>query len=204
MYSYYNVEYLGAAHGLSGILQMLLSFPAYLQSDPIAEQDVKSSVDYLLSLQSPTGNFPCAMDELGSRARPEADELVHWCHGAAGVVYLMAKAYLYWKEDKYLRSCLKCGDLVWTKGLLKKGPGTCHGVAGSGYVFLLLYRLTGDPKHLHRAHAFADFIFSPEFSQGARTPDSPYSLYEGQAGTVCYLVDLLKPDQAAFPFFDVF
>jgi hypothetical protein len=41
----------------------------------------------------------------------------------AGVVYLMAKAYLYWKEDKYLRSCLKCGDLVWIKGLLKKGPG---------------------------------------------------------------------------------
>jgi Lanthionine synthetase C-like protein. len=74
----------GAAHGLSGILQMLLSFPAYLQSDPVAEQDVKSSVDYLLSLQSPSGNFPCAMDELGSRARPEADELVHWCHGAAG------------------------------------------------------------------------------------------------------------------------
>jgi hypothetical protein len=82
--------------------------------------------------------------------------------------------------------------------------GTCHGVAGSGYVFLLLYRLTGDPKHLHRAHAFADFIFSPEFSQGARTPDSPYSLYEGLAGTVCYLVDILKPDQAAFPFFDVY
>lgn len=74
----------GAAHGLSGILQMLLSFPEYLQSDPIAEQDVKSSVDYLLSLQSPSGNFPCAMDELGSRARSEADELVHWCHGAAG------------------------------------------------------------------------------------------------------------------------
>jgi hypothetical protein len=46
----------------------------------------------------------------------------------AGVVYLMAKAYLYWKEDKYLRSCLKCGDLVWTKGLLKKGPGKIYSV----------------------------------------------------------------------------
>jgi hypothetical protein len=71
-------------------------------------------------------------------------------------------------------------------------------------VFLLLYRLTGDPKFLHRAHAFADFIFSSEFSHGARTPDSPYSLYEGLAGTVCYLVDILEPDQAAFPFLDVF
>jgi hypothetical protein len=82
--------------------------------------------------------------------------------------------------------------------------GICHGVTGSGYVFLLLYRLTGDQKYLHHAHAFADFIFSPEFSQGARTPDSPYSLYEGLAGTVCYLTDMLQPDQAAFPFFDVF
>jgi hypothetical protein len=77
----------GAAHGLSGILQMLLCFPAYLQSDPRAEQDIKSSVDYLLSLQSPSGNFPCAMDEIGSRARPETDELVHWCHGAAGSLF---------------------------------------------------------------------------------------------------------------------
>lgn len=46
----------------------------------------------------------------------------------AGVVYLMAKAYLYWKEDKYLRSCLKCGDLVWIKGLLKKGPGKVNSI----------------------------------------------------------------------------
>lgn len=40
-----------------------------------------------------------------------------------GVVYLMGKAYLTWTEDKYLQSCLKCGEVVWNKGLLKKGPG---------------------------------------------------------------------------------
>ncbi|KAJ9573619.1 hypothetical protein L9F63_008960, partial [Diploptera punctata] len=122
MFAYYNVEYLGAAHGLCAILQMLLSFPVFLKTDPRAERDIKSSVDYMLSLQTSSGNFPCATDELGSRARPQSEELVHWCHGAAGVVYLMAKAYLYWKEDKYLQSCLKCGDLVWSKGLLRKGP----------------------------------------------------------------------------------
>lgn len=82
--------------------------------------------------------------------------------------------------------------------------GICHGVAGNGYVFLLLYRLTGDKKHLHRALQFAEFIFSPEFKRGARTPDSPYSLYEGLAGTVCYLGDLLQPEKAAFPFMDIF
>jgi len=38
----------------------------------------------------------------------------------------------------------------------------------------------------------------------ARTPDRPHSLYEGVAGTVCFLVDLLEPEQAYFPFMDVF
>lgn len=125
-----------------------------------------------------------------------------------------------------MESCLKCGDLVWSKGLLKKGPGDytfaylichsilihsvvyytgiCHGIAGNGYVFLLLYRLTGDKKHLYRANKFGEFLFSNECIQGSRTPDNPYSLYEGLAGTVCYLADLTQPDKAHFPFLDVF
>ena len=104
----------------------------------------------------------------------------------AGVVYLFAKAFLLWNDDKYLQASLKCGELTWQKGLLKKGPGICHGVAGGGYVFLLLYRLTSDEKHLHRALKFAEFLFSEEFESDARRPDSPYSLYEGLAGTVAF------------------
>ncbi|XP_015515778.2 lanC-like protein 3 [Neodiprion virginianus] len=204
MYSYYETEYLGAAHGLSSILQVLIQTPKFLESDPVAEKLVQASVDYLLGLQTKSGNFPCAMDELDRRSRSEIDELVHWCHGAPGVVYLMAAAYLHWKDERYLESCLKCGELTWRKGLLKKGPGICHGIAGSGYVFLLLYRLTQDPKHWHRAAAFANFLKSDEFYQNARRPDSPYSLYEGFAGTACFLADLLEPEKANFPFQDVF
>lgn len=202
-YSYYDTEYLGAAHGWSAILLYLLSCPNFLAQSANVMPYIKGSVDSILSLQGENGNFPCAMDEVQYK-RAESDELVHWCHGAPGVVYLMGKAYLIWKEDKYLQSCLKCGELVWNKGLLKKGPGICHGVAGNGYVFLLLYRLTGDNKHLHRALRFAEFMFTPEFHKGAHTPDSPYSLYEGLAGTVCYLGDLLQPEKAAFPFMDIF
>jgi len=203
MYSYYDVEYLGAAHGLSGILQMLLSFPQFIRSSHDIEREVKASVDFMLSLQQPNGNFPSSLDEVAT-PRPDSEELVHFCHGAPGVVFLMAKAYLVWREEKYLQSCLRCGDLVWEKGLLRKGPGICHGVAGSGYVFLLLYRLTGDKRHLHRALQFAGFLSTQEFQHGARTPDCPYSLYEGLAGTACFLSDLLQPENAEFPLFDVF
>lgn len=69
----------------------------------------------------------------------------------AGVAYLFAKAYLTNKKPQYLDTCIRSGEVVWQKGLLKKGPGICHGVAGSAYVFLLLYRLTGNSKYIYRA-----------------------------------------------------
>jgi len=122
-----------------------------------------------------------------------------------GIVYLFAKAHLTWPGDgRYLAACERCAELTWQCGLLKKGPGICHGVAGSGYVFLLLHRLTGNALHLHRAMRFAEFLEAPEFVSGARKPDSPYSLYEGYAGTVCFVADLMQPQKAEFPFFDVF
>lgn len=200
MYSYYQVEYLGAAHGLSGILQMLLSVPGYLESNPSDAKDIKATIDYLLSLQDSEGNFPCDLGEVNQHH----NELVHWCHGAPGVIYLMAKAYLLWGDAKYLKCCEQCAHLVWNKGLLKKGPGICHGIAGNGYVFLLLHRLTNDVKYLHKAIAFAKFMETDAFKKEANIPDNPYSLYEGVAGTACFLVDILQPDKAEFPFFDVF
>lgn len=200
MYSYYNVEYLGAGHGLCSILQYVMSVPGYLRNNPNDEKDVKASVDYLLSLQDTEGNFPTAMDELGQKR----NELVHWCHGAGGVVYLLAKAYLMWNEPKYLEAIKKSADLIWEKGLLKKGPGLCHGIAGNGYVFLLLYRLTNDNKYLYRTLVFFQFLCSDEFKHNARTPDNPYSLYEGLAGTACFVADLLNPPAASFPFSNVF
>lgn len=205
MYSYHGTEYLGAAHGISSILLYLLCIPEFLQSDPSAEEDVRGAVDFLLRIEQPNCNYAPAMDEVNmGQKRPESEELVHWCHGAPGVIYTFARAYKMWKDEKYLKACIRCGELTWQAGLLKKGPGICHGVAGSGYVFLLLYRLTNDSKYLHRAQCFAEFMFSPEFQNGARTPDSPFSLYEGWAGSVLFLLDLLQPETAEFPFFNVF
>ena len=52
MYSYYDTEYLGAAHGLCAILQMLLTVPGYLeQCSQDYIQDIKGSVDFLLDMQ---------------------------------------------------------------------------------------------------------------------------------------------------------
>lgn len=43
-----------------------------------------------------------------------------------------------------------------------------------------------------------------EFKGNSRVPDAPYSLYEGIAGTACFLADLVNPAEAMFPFMEVF
>jgi lantibiotic modifying enzyme len=204
MWECYGDKYLGAAHGISAILHMLLESPlfngGFIQQLNKKQMLVKATIDEFLLMQSADGNFPSVLEDSGKAEH----KLVHWCHGAPGAVYLFAKAFIIFKDQKYLDCCLRCGELVWAKGLLRKGPGICHGVAGSGYVFLLLYRLTNDPKHLYRAAKFADFLTNEEFLREARQPDRPLSLYEGISGTVCFLVDLLQPHKASFPFMDVF
>ena len=206
---------------------MLLSFPDFLKQDPKAEKDIRATVDYYLTLKDRNGNFPSSTGKVGPY------QLVHWCHGATGAAFMFAKAYLVFKDERYLNAVISAGECVWNYGLLKKGPGKtktvplcisvflpvcielmnfdatgiCHGVAGNGYVFLLLHRLLNENgtsgKYLYRASKFAEFLRSEQFRR-ARTPDRPYSLYEGLAGTACFLADLLNPDTATFPFFNVF
>lgn len=157
---------------------------------------------FVSALQESDGNFPIA---LGSEKQRNTEKrLVHWCHGAAGAIYLLTKSYLLFNEQRYLMACEKAADLIWNRGLLRKGAGICHGVAGNGYAFLILHRLTDDAKYLHRANAFMQFLTHSEFVARAKTPDRPYSLYEGLAGTVCFLLDFLCPKKAAYPFMDVF
>jgi len=59
-------------------------------------------------------------------AQEGSHNLVHWCHGAPGAIYLFAKAYLHYRDQRYLDSCVKCGEVVWNKGLLRKGPGNSN------------------------------------------------------------------------------
>lgn len=66
------------------ILQVLISFPQFIEKEPQAKQDIKKSIDLLMLLQTANGNFPTKIVKLGSQERPEEDELVHWCHGAPG------------------------------------------------------------------------------------------------------------------------
>lgn len=138
-----------------------------------------------------------ATDELGE------DRLVHWCHGAPGFVALLCRAAAVYREPRYLELAEASAEVVWERGLLRKGLGLCHGVAGNGYALLSLYRATGDAGWLHRAVGFGLFCASEAGRSLHGVPDSPLSLYEGLAGTVCFLSDLLQPEGSWMPGYEL-
>ncbi|XP_062865706.1 glutathione S-transferase LANCL1-like [Trichomycterus rosablanca] len=194
MYEWYQEHYVGAAHGLAGIYYFLMQ-PGFVSSEGTVSALVKPSVDYMCQLKFPSGNYPPCVDD-------GRDLLVHWCHGSPGVIYMLLQAYKVFGHQQYLQDAMQCGEVIWHRGLLKKGYGLCHGAAGNAYAFLALYRLTQEPRHLYRACMFADWCMNYG-KHGCRTPDTPFSLFEGMAGTIYFLADLLQPSMAKFPAFEV-
>jgi len=192
MYAWHDKVYIGAAHGLAGILAMLLQAKQCLTPAELKEL-VKPAVDYLLHMQMEGGNFPSSKGN-------EKDRLVHWCHGAPGVTVCLILAHQVWgcDTDKYLMSARRAGDVVWRRGLLKKGSGLCHGVAGNGYTFLHLYQATGEEVWLYRAAMFGQWT-TVLVRKEQTIPDRPLSLFEGIAGAVYFLHDLQDPKNAKFP-----
>ncbi|KAJ6648446.1 LanC-like protein 3 like [Pseudolycoriella hygida] len=213
LYPYYDCEHLGALYGLSSILLVLLASPLFHRcpdSDEflhISEDTydlVQSTVDRLLEFQDEEGHFPATVEDNEVPYQcMKLPSLVQWCTDSPGIIYLLIKSYEIFRDVKYLDAARKVTDVIWKYGLLTAGPSLCHGVAGNGYAFLVMYRVTGETKFLYRAFRFAQFLRNPEFLELPETEAYKYSLFEGLAGVVCFLLDLMDPLQASFPFMDI-
>eukprot|EP00261_Vitis_vinifera_P021442 XP_010652678.1 PREDICTED: lanC-like protein GCL1 isoform X2 [Vitis vinifera] len=197
MYRWHGTRYWGAAHGLAGILQVLLHFPLSEEDS----EDVKGTLRYMRSNRFPhSGNYP------SFEGNPR-DKLVQWSHGATGVAITLCKASQVFSRDREFRdAAIEAGEVVWKNGLVKK-VGLSDGVAGNAYAFLSLYRLTGEPVYEERAKAFASFLYHNAgklVTVGhAGTTEHAYSLFQGLAGTACLLFDLLSPENSRFPGYEL-
>ena len=87
-------------------------------------------------------------------------------------------AYKIFKKPHYLEAAKCFADLIWQRGLLKKGYGLCHGVSGNGYAFLGMFQLTNDLKYLWRGIKFAEWCLDYG-RHSCDKPDRPFSLFEG-------------------------
>ncbi|XP_022918485.1 lanC-like protein 2 [Onthophagus taurus] len=193
LYKWHDSYYLGAAHGMSGIMYLLLQARNYVRESELNDL-IKPTIDYLTSKKFASGNFPSS---LGS----QSDKYIQWCHGAPGFVFMYSEAYKVFGDQKYLQMALKSAEVVWNRGLITKGYSLCHGVSGNAYCFLEMYQTTKDLKHLYRAIKFAEWCIDYTKEHEEHEPDRPLSLFEGIAGPMYLLVDIQKPMHAKFPGF---
>ncbi|KAF2285997.1 hypothetical protein GH714_009579 [Hevea brasiliensis] len=195
MYEWHGKKYWGAAHGLAGIMHVLMD----MELKPNEIEDVKGTLRYMIKNRFPSGNYP-------SSEGSESDRLVHWCHGAPGVALTLVKAAEVFGDHEFLQAALDAGEVVWNRGLLKR-VGMCHGISGNTYVFLSLYRLTGNVEYLYRARAFACFLHDRAqklISEGKmHGGDRPYSLFEGVGGMAYLFFDMIEPSEARFPAYEL-
>ncbi|KAI5669825.1 hypothetical protein M9H77_19678 [Catharanthus roseus] len=201
MYRWHGTRYWGAAHGLAGILHVLLHFSG-LSGDDI--EDVKGTLRYMMSNRFPhSGNYPV------SEGNPR-DKLVQWSHGAAGIGITLCKASEVLTNDREFRdAAIEAGEVVWKSGLVKK-IGLADGAAGNAYAFLSLYRLTGETIYEERAKAFASCLYhnAREMMMTTTTSlpngvDHTYSLFQGLAGAACLWFDMLAPEHSRFPGYEI-
>lgn len=200
LWPWHGKYYLGTAHGVSGILVALLD--AHMQGAALSQEvltRIHTTIDYLHSLRLPSGNYPT------QPCKQDSDRLVQWCHGAPGVLLLLVRAYEIFGEPKYLAWAEMAADVVWLRGLLRKGNGLCHGVAGNAYCFLVLFRCTDNDIYLYRARVFALAAQDGMVTKYQGTPDHPMSLFEGHTGLLALYTDLLmgNPSLARFPAFEM-
>ncbi|PNX71575.1 lanC-like protein 2-like [Trifolium pratense] len=195
MYEWHGKKYWGAAHGLAGIMNVLMD----MELKPDEVEDIKGTLRYLIKNRFSSGNYP-------SSEGSESDRLVHWCHGAPGVTLTLVKAAEVFGDIEFLQAAKEAGEVVWKRGLLKR-VGICHGVSGNTYVFLSLYRLTGNKEYLYRAKGFSCFLLDNAqklIAEGKmHGGDRPYSLFEGLGGLAYTFLDMIDPQVARFPGYEL-
>ena len=211
---------LGAAHGLCGIVVVLLDamdalheVGAAIFEDSLRQIDisVRLTVTYILELRLPSGN-------LRSRPDSDSDKLVQWCHGAVGLGLMLvrcaetlgghfnplrgADAATASSAGRFLdRSAFlveaDCAASVAKQSVQHKtdthtweGPGLCHGASGCAYLFLQLWNLTGHEQYLDEAHALASMLVSWPDADMYPSDSRSYSLFEGVGGALCLVADL--------------
>lgn len=191
MWQWHGKHYLGAIHGVAGILMtLLLCSPAIIErAGPNLISRIEYTVDTVLA------EYIAESGNIRSSTESSSDRLVHFCHGATGwipLLCLMSERFPR-RRVEFMERARAFGDIVWQRGLLAaKGPGLCHGISGSICALLDIYRCSKDDIWYTRAKLFAMFLAN-EWRTLLPKADRPFSLFEGLAGAY-YAIVLVRDE----------
>lgn len=195
-----HTTYLGLGHGFFSVAAGVLRAAPCL--DAAARQDWAAQI--ALTLRR-TATWQCEGDTWMANWRPWARPpsprlpLMQGCHGAPGVLAAL-RGFPGAEVDDLL---LAGGEAIWGAGPLSKGANLCHGTAGNGHAFLVLFERTGDERWLARARAFAMHAIAQSRADEAAHGQLRHSLWTGDLGLALYLWNCLQAE-ADFPTLDSF
>jgi hypothetical protein len=123
------------------------------------------------------------LEEFGYLPAPDRDShyTVDFCMGSPGTIPLLSAALDFSTDPDMRKRMLKIADdmgtQIWEEGILLKGKGLCHGIAGNGYLLHSLARMwvkwskEGEHKNemaekraetwKHRTNLFAHLMIDP-------------------------------------------
>jgi lantibiotic modifying enzyme len=110
--------------------------------------------------------------------------LVQWCHGAPGMIVGLGQLPNDPDVDALFAAA---GETIWAAGPLVKGSGLCHGTAGNGWAFLVLYARTQDSRWLDRARRFAMHAIHQVRVARGDAHRGRYSLWTGDLGVALFV-----------------
>lgn len=198
---------LGAMHGSTGILCVLLS--ARHEEISAHAPAIASTITQLCAIcTSNQGQLPMSVPAFPSESE-KSSPLVQLCHGVPGLLLLLACARQnreFWtghRQQEWEDTFALGSQRLWEQGLLSKGGGICHGIAGNALPWLLWCAAGSettsehDTKYLGWALAFLKECtnttpFGEAGDEKYRTPDHPYSLFEGLAGTTLVWLEAIR------------
>jgi len=142
--SYYS---LGAMHGITGILAVLLDPQISTLDGEIREyySDIADSISALCRVCLETnGNLPASIPPWPSDST-RSSPLVQICHGTPSLLLLLAAAALnvdfsqQFYKSEWIDAIYSGAQRVWENGILSKGGSLCHGIAGNAWPLLMLH-----------------------------------------------------------------
>ncbi len=129
-----------------------------------------------------------------------------WSHGAAGIGLTFLTAFRVLKDSRYLDLAVQGAHATYGYGDFRKNYTQCTGLAGSGELFMEVYRATGDGRWKQRAIEFAllGLDYRESTPQGDAWPTDAPGLHSadflyGAAGVGHFFLRVLSDGRLSMP-----
>ncbi len=197
---------LSLAHGLSGILLILLNAYPHLNDKENAEKIIREGIRFILQYELPVdyeaGEYSCFPGFLGyDDTEIIRHERLGWCYGDLNIVLLLYRAGRLLGDARYTAVADRIGLMSTKRSTLEatrcKDTHFCHGAAGLAQFYKSLYAET---YHYQYYIAYEHWInitttmITKEIADN-RYQHNPGGLLEGLAGVGLVLADYVADEK---------